>query len=74
MAHRERTPYSISIFNTRYVWCGTAINLARAGLPRMAWYAMLKLATRTWKFLAVPNCTGSVVCPRGRDAFLGTIP
>ena len=26
------------------------------------------------KCLAVPNCTSSVICPRGRDAFLGMIP
>ena len=35
--YTERTPLGASIFKRRYVWLGTAMNLARDGLPRMAW-------------------------------------
>jgi hypothetical protein len=46
LVRRERIPYSISIFNTRYMQCSMAMNLVRAGRARMAWYAVLKSTTR----------------------------
>ena len=41
----ERTPLGADIFRRRYVWFGIAMNLARAGLPSMAWYEVSNDAT-----------------------------
>jgi hypothetical protein len=55
------------------------MNLASAGLPMNALYAILKLATSNYmysvqKFSPVLNITGRMIWPMGVIAALGTIP
>ena len=55
------------------------MNLASAGLPRMAWYEDSKLATSNLmysirKFCSVPNVTGRVIEPIGVEEFPGMMP
>src|SRR5438128_10781650 len=55
------------------------MNLARAGLPRMAWYAASKSATSkvmtsVRKFSREPNVTGNLIVPSGVAEVPGMTP
>jgi len=56
-----------------------AMNLAKAGRPKIAWYDDSKSATSNLmnsvqKLFGLPNVTGSVIYPSGMAALPGTIP
>jgi hypothetical protein len=72
-------PLRSRIFSFRYIWLGTAINFAYAGLPRIAWYVpenpiTLNVRVYVRKFRISPNVTGRSICPRGSALISSTTP
>jgi hypothetical protein len=58
---------------------GTTINLAYAGLLRIAWYVpentiTSKVRVSVRKFRTSPNVTGRSICPRGSASIPGKTP